>query len=633
MAQRVKARTATANRRYQVVDVTDMTGGVDLRRAPSLLSPDRARTLRNWALTSPGELVMRPGYRQFSTTNLGNARIQGGVRAYLDSTTLTRVAWDGAVYSLSDAGVLDSTAVYSTISSTNQVFFPYDRELVAVMDGANRPRKSTDGVTWTQMGIDASALTSTLSSVSSGSLSASEFEIGFTYKDRGTGHESNGGVVSTLTLGATGAIHVEVPNSTDAQTDAIILYARNKTAGETVLRKVSSAAQQGGVSDNSTYRVESSAWSANAEIPTNHNVPAAFKFAVPWKNRWWAAHPTVGNRIHFTELFLNQAWPTLFYIDIPFERGDDIRAIVPQGDKLLVFGYVKVYLIIGQTSLDFEVRPSAGAQAGALGQSACVPIENGVLHAASQGVFIFDGATDRYLGFDIEPGWRDLIANTADDALKRVAMTYDFRTKEVRITVPRLYPTGTFGEWVLDLNRTREQETPAWTTTDRTIGGYIIHDGDEASAGVTGRLLSWHSSTQGTVWEESTGTSANSSNLSAEYEGPVYATGMHRARLIDVRGEYEPHAGALSIEPLVDGVSQGSQSVTIGAGLSAYGTAVYGTGTYAGVGRRMFYLIQPLAAEGRTLQLKATYSGQEAFRLFTHSFGFVPEVAARGFGE
>ena len=632
MPTSVKSHTARANRTYQLIDVSDLTGGIDLRRAPTLLGPDRSRRCNNFALTSPGELVVRPGYRQFSTTNLGNFRTQGGVRAYLDSTTFTRLAWNGAVYSVTDAGVLDSTALYSTISSTNAVFFPYDRVLVAVLDGANRPRKSTDGVTWTLMGIDAGSTSCTLSSVSSGSLSASEFEISYTYKDRGTGHESNGpSAVSTRTLGATGALHVEVPNSTDAQTDAIVLYARNKTAGETVLRKISSAAVQGGAS--STYRVESSAWSANAEIPTNHNVPGAYKFAVPWKNRWWAAHPTVGNRIAFTELFLNQAWPTLFYIDIPFERGDDIHAIIPQGDTLLIFGRAKVFLIIGQTSLDFEVRPSAGAQAGALGPRCVNAIENGVLHAAAEGVFIFDGASDRYLGFDIEPGWRDLIANTPDADLERIAIIYDFRTKEVRVSVPRLYPTGVAGEWLLDLNRTREQETPAWTTTDRTIGGYILHDGDEPTAGLTGRLLSWHSSTQGTVWEESTGTAANSSNITAEYEGPTFSMGLHRSRLIDLRGEYEPHGGALSIEPLVDGVSQGSQSVTIGSGLSVYGTAVYGTGTYAGASRRMFHLMQPLTAEGRTIQVKATYIGQEAFRLFTYHPGFVPERAARGFSD
>lgn len=631
MPPRLKARRARATRTYQAFEVPSLTGGLDLRRSASLLAPDRARTLVNFVLTNPGELLVRPGYMRFSTTDLGNARIQGGQRIYLGSTTMTRLAWNGAVYGLSDAGVLDSTALYSTISPTAEVFFPYDRELVAVMDGVNQPRKSTDGVTWTRLGIDASTNASTLSSQASGSLSTSEFEVSWTYKDRGTAHQSNGGAVSTISLTDTGAIGVQVPNSSDAQVDAIVLYARNKTAGETVLRKVSSAVAQGGAS--STYTISSSDWSANTEIPTNHNVPGAIRFAVPWKNRWWGADPTVGNRIVFSELFRNQAYPALFFIDIPFDRGDEITALVPQGDTLIVFGQSKVYVIIGTTSLDFEVRPSAGAQAGCLGPRATAVIENGVVHAAAEGVFIFDGASDRYLSFDIEPAWRDLIGIATASQLARVALVYHFPQKELRVSVPRRFPSGAAGEFVLDLNQTREQERPAWSATDRTIGGYILCDGDEPATGFRGQLFSWHPSTQGTVWTESTGTTANSSNMSADYGGPVFSLGLFRTRLIDVRGEYEPHAGTFSIEPVLDGVSQGSKTVGIGAGLAVYGTGTYGTATYGGAGRRMWYQMQPLGAEGRTLQLQFRYVGQEAFRVFTYALGIMPESAGRGFSE
>ena len=34
-------------------------------------------------------------------------------------------------------------------------------------------------------------------------------------------------------------------------------------------------------------------------------------------------------------------------------------------------------------------------------------------------------------------------------------------------------PRGARGEWVLDLNRTRTAQAPAWTATDRAIGGYV----------------------------------------------------------------------------------------------------------------------------------------------------------------
>lgn len=629
---RPQTRRPTANRTYQLLEITDLSGGLDLRRSPTLLASNRARTLKNYSLTNPGELVVRPGYRQFSTTVLGASRFQGGQRVYLGSTQFSLFAWNGAVYSLDDQGVLDSTAVYSTIHASNAVFFPYDRTIVAVMDGANRPRKSTNSTTWTRMGIDASTGRCTASSVSSGSLSASEFEFSFSYKDRGLAHESNiTTLVSTITLGATGAISLQIPNSSDAQTDAIVVYARNKTAGESVLRKASSATMSTAAS--STIVITSSAWSANDEAPTNHNVPEGYAFAVIWKNRWWAKDGTVGNRVHFTELFQNQSWPTLFYIDIPFERGDEITAMVAQGDTLLVFGQSKVFLIIGQTSLDFEVRPSAGAQAGALGPKAVAAIENGVVHASAEGVFIFDGASDRYLTFDIEPAWRDLVRNSASTSLEQVAMVYHFPFKELRVAVPRLYPTGVAGEFVLDLNRTREAETPAWTTTDRVIGGYALSDGDEPTQGNRGRLLAWDGSATARIYKESTGTSANSSNLSAEYEGPHLATGLHRARIVDVRGEYEPHAGAFSVEPVVDGISMGAQSVSIGSGQAAYGSAVYGTGLYAGSGRRMFHLMQPLDAEGRTVWLKTSYSGQDAFKHFTYAVGLVPEPVPLGFSE
>lgn len=628
---RLKAAPPTAQRTYQHVTVSDLSGGLDLRRSPTLVAQDRAIKLRNYSLATPGELSVRAGYQAFSTTNLGSSRGQGGQRVYLGSTSFTLYGWGGGVYRPTDAGVLSTTPIASTRSEANQLFFPYDRTLVAVLDGANRPQMSTDGASWLLMGLDATATPCTVSSLSSGSLSASEFEITFAYKHRGTAHESNiSTVVSTRTLGTTGALHVEVPNSTDAKVDAIVLYARNKTAGEQVLRKASSFAALGGAS--STSRILSSNWSANDEAPTNHNAPTGYRFAVVWKNRWWAADPTVGNRLHFTELFQNQSWPTLFYIDIPFERGDEITALVALGDTLLVFGQSKLFIIIGQTSLDFEVRPSAGAQAGALGPRATEVIENGVLHASAEGIFLYDGAADRYLTFDIEPGWRDLVKNTASSGLSLVDLVYNFNFKEVRVSVPRLYPRAEAGEWVLDLNRTREQETPAWTDTDRPISGYIHWDGDEPTAGHRGRLLSW-SPTAGRLFEEAVGTSANSSNMVAEYEGPHLATGLNRSRFIDHYGEYEPHGGNFTVEVVVDGLSQGQESIAIGSGQAVYGTAVYGTAQYAGAGRRMYHGTLPLEAEGRTIWVKTSYSGQETFRHFTYAFGLVPEPEPRRFGE
>lgn len=629
MPQSLKTRSPKAARQAQIVTVNDMTGGVDLRRSPTLLGPNRARTLLNYSLEEPGALVVRPGYQQASTITWFAGSPQGGQRVYLANAVFTLLAGAGAVFKPADDWASGSTAVHSTISPTNQVFFPYDRDLVMVMDGANRPRFSTNGTDWYLAGTDAPSSAATLSSVQSGSgaLTTGEYAIAYTYKHRGTGHESNPSAESTITLTASTAnsIHVDASPSTDAKNDAFVWYARHKLPdGESVLRKHSSGAA-------STVTILSSAWTTNDEAPINHHVPAVVSFAAVWKNRWWAADAVVGNRLRFTEIFLPQAWPSNYFIDIPFEKGDSITALQPLGDTLIVHGQSGGYLIIGQTSLDFEVRPSQGMETGAFGPRAVTLVEQADLHAGYNGVNSFDGASDRSLEHDIGPAYTDLTRNSASADLEKVAMVYDHGRQEVRLSVPRVYPTGARGEWVLNLDRTRENEgAPAWTTTDRDIAFYIPWSGNEPTAGNAGRLFSMPS-TSGVVFEENVGASANSSNLTAEYEGPGLSLGLHRARVTGTHVEVEPHAGTFSIEVLTDDVSQGSISLDIGTGLFTYGSsnATYGTATYGGAGRVKKYTPQPMSAEGQTVTTKTVYMGQERFRHFTYSHVIVPEPEPR----
>jgi hypothetical protein len=135
------------------------------------------------------------------------------------------------------------------------------------------------------------------------------------------------------------------------------------------------------------------------------------------------------------------------------------------------------------------------------------------------------------------------------------------------------------------------------------------------------------------VFEESTGTTANSSNMVADYEGPGLTLGNLRGRWIDTHGEYEPHGGTFSVEAVVDGVPQGPKTVNIGSGQAVYDTALYDVDVYAGAGRRKFHVTWPLASDGRTYVQKATYAGQEAFVWYGYTPGLVPETRARDFSE
>src|SRR3990167_8494058 len=89
MPKSLTAKRALVEKREQVVQVEDMTGGYNLRVAQTLIEPAQARTLRNFSLEEPGALIVRPGHARFSTTSWGSSRAQGGQRVYLSSHTFT----------------------------------------------------------------------------------------------------------------------------------------------------------------------------------------------------------------------------------------------------------------------------------------------------------------------------------------------------------------------------------------------------------------------------------------------------------------------------------------------------------------------------------------------------------------
>src|SRR5690349_21013906 len=131
----IKSRRATASPVYQTIPIPDLTGGIDLRRTPTLLDSKRSVVCRNFSLAEPGALRVHKGYASYSSV-LSTKAAQGAQRVYLGSTQGTLVAVDGSVYILPDNAVWNATPVSTGYSTSNQIFFPYDRNIVAALDGA-----------------------------------------------------------------------------------------------------------------------------------------------------------------------------------------------------------------------------------------------------------------------------------------------------------------------------------------------------------------------------------------------------------------------------------------------------------------------------------------------------------------
>ena len=92
-----KTQKVRAGAEYQVLAQSDLTGGLDLRRAQTRMAAERSRACVNFSLAEPGTLRVRPGYAAWSSISLGDTGGQGGVRVYLGSTQFTLYAWQGGV--------------------------------------------------------------------------------------------------------------------------------------------------------------------------------------------------------------------------------------------------------------------------------------------------------------------------------------------------------------------------------------------------------------------------------------------------------------------------------------------------------------------------------------------------------
>ncbi len=623
MAQ-LKAKGADTS----LINIADMTGGLDRRTAATLLKPNRARRLTNTRLSVEGRLIPRPGWVLRSDGSLGSARGQGGARVYVDGTDpFLLYGFNGAVYRPTDAGVMGS-AVTAGLDTTNPFDFPSDSQIVAVFDGVNVPRKSSDGTTWTQMGIDAPAAAPTVSAQAGGSLTTGHtFEVAYAYRDSGLAISGNvGDSDSAGTSGGNLTIRAVAAVSSDPQVNFIDFYARDVTAGEAVLRFAGSVANTG----TPTVNLTSNTWSDADEAPTTHDVPPPLSFGVIWKNRWWARAASGMTTLRFSELFQNQVWPADYTIEIPFPTGDEIRAIVPLGDALIIFGSSHPgFIIFGQTSLDFDVRPTSGIESGCFGFQAWDFIESGVVHAAAEGVYLFDGSSDRLLSYDLEQDWRAMVETGPETDLQQMAVVYHHKDKELRIGTTLIASTGRPGEWVLDLARTKISDIPAWSTTDRAIGGYIHWSGPETISGNRGRLWSWPLTT-GTLNEESVGTSANGANMDVSYEGPAFTVPLKVSRFLQLYGEYRGASGVFSVSFRVDGSVVSTQTIDIGGGIAQYGTAQYGTSQYGGASRRMFSVDLPLNAEGRAITYSFRYLGQAVPEFYNYGIEYQAEENVRG---
>lgn len=164
--------------------------------------------------------------------------------------------------------------------------------------------------------------------------------------------------------------------------------------------------------NGTTYAVLGTAFNDNIAAPTGGNMPIARHIAshqgMVFVANTFESGTRFRNRIRWSHPNFPEDFRTLDWIDVDIGReGDEITALVPFGDRLLIFKRNSVHALYGYSRETFNVQPVTQA-VGAIGPKAVVGTEHAVYFFGwPQGVFSYDGRRISWLFERLYPGILD----------------------------------------------------------------------------------------------------------------------------------------------------------------------------------------------------------------------------------
>jgi hypothetical protein len=193
---------------------------------------------------------------------------------------------------------------------------------------------------------------------------------------------------------------------------------------------------------------------------TTGNMPQA-KYVAFWNNFAFVAHTLESatahkSRVRWSNANQPEKWAASDYVDIDIgERGDSITALVPHGDRLLVFKENSVHAIYGWDSDSFQVVTLTN-DVGSVASSSPVSTPHGVYFwFGTEGVYLFDGERFIWLFAKLVPAIDDArITFTNKPQLawgkNRLYASVDWTEAGATARRTLIYdPTlGDFGAWV-----------------------------------------------------------------------------------------------------------------------------------------------------------------------------------------
>jgi len=551
-----------------LIGLRDIGAGANLKSSRFTIPGNQMVLLENCYLIEDGSLMGRRGTSRWNATSLGANAVLGATRAYFAAGNQFLVAHAGTIYK-GDDGTKTFTSSLTGWNAASPVWFWQYLNYVYAANKVDPPQKY-DGTSWSPMGIAAPSSAPTLAVGAAGTLNGT-YTCKVTFKTATI--ESNAGPASGSVTVANQQINISNIPLGPAGTTARVLYFFKQGVSSTYQRAIE-------INDNTTttatLTTDQPSWTTTAPS-TNDPPPTGAWLTVLFKNRLWkAGDPANPRRVWFSQIFVPEAWPSTFYVDVPFSFNDEVTALFVLGDLLLIFGHVEVYLVIGDTPFSFIVRRSF-APRGCPSPWAIVRVENTVLYLSRFAVLAFDGAQARILSDPIEPHFTGVFPNVAAmnyDAADKATLAYYDRLKAVVISFPTGSSQSNDTTWWYFLRR------QGWAKDTRTSRLLLTTDGKKD----LGDLYAWDVA-DGILrqWDPAGVYTDDGVSITARFQTGVLAGDHPIAEKtwswLTIRAR-----PASIVAQITASVDQGAETDTFTVNLirgAVYGTGVYGTATYA----------------------------------------------------
>ncbi len=344
-------------------------------------------------------------------------------------------------------------------------------------------------------------------------------------------------------------------------------------------------------------------WTGTGNVSAATVPPSLTKarFNIQFQNYLFYLNVVVGgtthqSRIYWSDLADTSSFLATSFIDISKNDGQAISSRAVLGDRLVVFKERSIYNVFftGDSDIPFTVQKS-NSIVGCVAPWSVQEVENGLVFLSYDGFYYYDGNNSYKISQNIQ-------TTLSGYNLTRLNQGRSMRQKDKNRYFCSLPSSG----------QTENDVVVVW---DWQLNAFSIYTGIAASSmttvyvgGIQERI--YFGDYDGFVYRMDNGIDDYPLNVQTAIESFYYTNWKHFDDIVDSKGipnvyiYYQTSNSVLTFAYSYDFENSDTYTLTMSTatGVSVYGTALYGTGTYAGTGGS--YQRKDLDGRGRVVRYK-----------------------------